>query len=60
MRRLLLATLFVLVSLPPLQARSQNHARNLARPDGGTATLLPVRFTRMHSHCFTPGLGCEF
>ena len=31
-----------------------------AGSDAAPTTLLPVRFTRMHSHCFTIGLGCEF
>ena len=43
-----------------LEAGYEPGLRNLARPDATPTTLLPVRFTRMHSHCFTIGLGCEF
>ena len=43
-----------------LEAGYEPGLRNLARPDAAPTTLLPVRFTRMHSHCFTIGLGCEF
>lgn len=43
-----------------LEAGYEPGLRNLAGAGAGATMLLPVRFTRMHSHCFTIGLGCEF